>query len=80
MATLEDTDVDVIIDTEQGNHDKFSHYVRKEAILQAGVFGIPAIALCGKQWIPNSDPEKYPVCPECKEIFEDNDKLLNNEH
>jgi len=25
-------------------------------------------ALCGKNWIPSRDPEKYPICPTCKEI------------
>jgi hypothetical protein len=24
--------------------------------------------LCGKKWIPNRDPEKFPICPTCKEI------------
>jgi len=32
--------------------------------------GTPVVALCGKVWIPNRDPEKFPVCPECKEIYE----------
>ena len=26
------------------------------------------MALCGKVWIPNRDPSRYPVCPTCKEI------------
>jgi uncharacterized C2H2 Zn-finger protein len=25
-------------------------------------------ALCGKIWVPTRDPEKFPVCPTCKEI------------
>jgi hypothetical protein len=32
--------------------------------------GTPVIALCGKVWVPSRAPEKYPVCPECKEIWE----------
>jgi len=28
------------------------------------------IALCGKVWIPNRDPQKFPVCPECQEIYD----------
>ena len=32
--------------------------------------GTPVIALCGKVWVPTRSPEKYPVCPECKEIWE----------
>jgi len=26
--------------------------------------------LCGKVWVPSRDPQKFPVCPECKEIYE----------
>ncbi|UQA91312.1 DUF3039 domain-containing protein [Streptomyces halobius] len=32
--------------------------------------GEPVSALCGKKWTPSKNPEKYPVCPECKEIWE----------
>ena len=32
--------------------------------------GTPVIALCGKVWVPSRAPEKFPVCPECKEIWE----------
>jgi hypothetical protein len=28
------------------------------------------IALCGKVWVPGRDPEKFPVCPECKAIYD----------
>jgi hypothetical protein len=34
------------------------------------VMGTPVVALCGKVWVPSRDPEKYPVCPECKEVWE----------
>ena len=36
----------------------------------AAVFGTPIKALCGKVWVPSRDPQKFPVCPECKEIYE----------
>jgi hypothetical protein len=32
--------------------------------------GNPVVALCGKVWIPSRDPEKFPVCPECKDVYE----------
>ena len=38
--------------------------------MRSAVEGVAVIALCGKKWIPNRDPQKYPVCPSCKEIFE----------
>ncbi|WME24755.1 DUF3039 domain-containing protein [Brachybacterium sp. GU-2] len=56
--------------TDDGDHDRFAHYVRKDKITQAALGGSPVIALCGKVWVPGRDPEKYPVCPECKEIYE----------
>ena len=24
----------------------------------------------GKVWVPSRDPERFPVCPECQEIWE----------
>jgi hypothetical protein len=55
---------------EDGDHDRYSHYVQKEKILESALSGDPVIALCGKVWTPGRDPEKFPVCPECKEIYE----------
>jgi hypothetical protein len=54
--------------TDDGDHDRFAHYVRKADIVRANVEGVPVVALCGKKWIPNRDPSGYPVCPTCKEI------------
>lgn len=54
---------------EPGDHERFSHYVRKEKIVESAVLGTPVVALCGKVWVPNRDPQKFPVCPECKEIY-----------
>ena len=70
-ALLERTDTGVEHDlSEPGDHERFSHYVRKEKILESAVSGSPVIALCGKVWVPGRDPQKFPVCPMCKEIFE----------
>lgn len=55
---------------EPGDHERFSHYVRKEKILESALSGEPVKALCGKTWVPGRDPEKFPVCPICKEIYE----------
>lgn len=57
-------------DVEPGDHERFSHYVRKEKIMESALTGKPVRALCGKKWTPGRDPEKFPVCPECKEIYE----------
>lgn len=55
---------------EPGDHERYSHYVRKEKIVESAVMGTPVIALCGKVWVPNRDPKKFPVCPECQEIYD----------
>jgi hypothetical protein len=56
--------------TDDGDHERFSHYVPKDKLTEAMVMGTPVIALCGKTWVPSRDPEKYPVCPECKDAWE----------
>jgi hypothetical protein len=53
-----------------GDHERFSHYVPREKLMQAMVEGTPVRALCGKLWVPSRDPERFPVCPQCKEIHE----------
>jgi hypothetical protein len=55
---------------DEGDHDRYSHYVKKDKILASALSGKPVIALCGKVWTPGRDPEKFPVCPACKEIYE----------
>lgn len=50
--------------------DRFSHYAAKEDIVRAAVEGVAITALCGKQWKPQRNPEKYPVCPSCSGIYE----------
>ena len=55
---------------EDGDHERFSHYVQKEKILESALSGDPVIALCGKVWVPGRDPEKFPVCPDCKKIYD----------
>ena len=55
---------------EAGDHERFAHYVAKDKIVESAVMGAPVVALCGKVWIPSRDPGKFPVCPQCKAIFE----------
>lgn len=64
------TETEVAPPTTDGDHDRFAHYVKKADIVRANVEGVPVRALCGKRWIPNRDPSRYPVCPTCKEIRE----------
>ncbi len=68
-----DLELEKLLEEEQldeGDHDRYSHYVKKDKILSSAISGKAVIALCGKKWTPGRDPEKFPVCPTCKEIYE----------
>jgi len=64
------TEERVEVSTDNGDHERFSHYAEKEKITEAMVLGTPVTALCGKVWVPSRDPSRFPICPMCKEIFE----------
>ncbi|GAA1667246.1 DUF3039 domain-containing protein [Glycomyces endophyticus] len=55
---------------EDGDEDRFSHYVPKDKLMAAMVDGVPVKALCGKMWVPTRDPDRFPICPQCKDIYE----------
>ncbi|WP_098408611.1 DUF3039 domain-containing protein [Paramicrobacterium agarici] len=68
-----DRELEELIEKESidpGDHERFSHYVKKDKILESAISGKPVRALCGKKWTPGRDPEKFPVCPECKKVYE----------
>lgn len=67
-ATIERTETREVV--EPGDAERFAHYVKKEKILESAVTGAPVIALCGKVWVPGRDPNKFPVCPACKDILD----------
>ncbi len=67
--------------TDEGDHDRFTHIVLEgytpkdgefvalnNSVVEGMVNATPVKALCGKVWVPGRDPQKYPVCPTCKEI------------
>lgn len=56
------------LSSDDGDHERFAHYVEKTKIVESAVTGTPIKALCGKVWIPNRDPSRFPICPECQEI------------
>lgn len=69
LTDLKERAEESTLTTDDGDHERFSHYVRKEKIVESAVTGKPVRALCGKKWVPNRDPEKFPICPTCKEIY-----------
>lgn len=59
-----------VVQLEEGDHERFAHYADRDKIMEAMVNGTPVRALCGKVWVPSRDPSRFPICPECKEIYD----------
>lgn len=57
--------------SDDGDADRYAHYVSKSKIAESRMTGRPVVALCGKIWVPKHDPSAYPVCPDCKRIYEE---------
>ncbi len=68
METIQEERTDIRLD--EGDHERFAHYVEKDKLTEALIIGTPVIALCGKVWVPSRDPERFPVCPECKRLYD----------
>jgi hypothetical protein len=66
----EDTKPDLSHGGGDGDHDRFKHYVDKRKLVDSMVTGTPIVAICGKVWVPSRNPDRYPVCPACAEIYE----------
>jgi hypothetical protein len=53
-----------------GDHERLTHIVKgKGRLTEAMITGQPVTALCGKVWVPGRDPNRYPLCETCREIF-----------
>ena len=81
--TLEPTTTLEDVPTDEGEHERMAHVVlegfRPEggdfvsagpSVVEGIVNGTAVRALCGKVWVPNRNPRRYPLCPTCKEIAE----------
>lgn len=67
--------------SDSGDHDRFTHIVLEgftpdegefvpvgNSVVEAMINTTPVRALCGKEWVPGRDPQRYPLCPTCREI------------
>lgn len=70
LLTEERTDERTDYRYDEGDHERFSHYAPKDKIMEAMIEGTPVRALCGKIWVPSRDPKRFPVCPLCKELYD----------
>lgn len=69
MSLIESPTVSPIT-TDDGDHEKFAHVVVPASkVTEAYILGTPVTAVCGKTWVPSRSPEKYPVCPECRDFL-----------
>ena len=73
---MNDLSYDTITVHMQGK-DMFAHYAEAEEITRALVEGIPIVAMCGKIWIPTRAPDSFPICPRCKEMYDQLSWLTN---
>ena len=71
VGSLTDYAVEEFKVTSDGDHERFAHYAPADEVTRALVEGVPVVALCGKVWVPHRDPQKYAVCPTCKELYEE---------
>jgi hypothetical protein len=69
VGTVEVLEPDTVPITGDGDHERFSHIIRKSDEMKGYVMGEPVVALCGKKWVPSRDPQKFPVCPTCLEVL-----------
>lgn len=56
--------------TDDGDHDKFSHYFSKKSIMDNLITGKSMVALCGKIVSRQVDPKNRTVCQKCKDELE----------
>lgn len=40
----------------------------KHGLVESMIYGAEVTALCGWKFIPQRDPEKYPICQRCQRI------------
>ena len=67
-VTVRDQKSENLLD--EGDHERFAHYVNKTDMTKSAVTGTPVRALFVKKGVPSRNPERFPVCPDCKKIYE----------
>ncbi|HET9088853.1 MAG TPA: DUF3039 domain-containing protein [Acidimicrobiales bacterium] len=73
--------IESVATTEDGDHERFTHIVLEgftpkdgdfvalgNSVVEGMINATPVTALCGKVWVPGRDPQKYPLCPTCREV------------
>jgi hypothetical protein len=58
----------IVSGSDTDSDDGYAHYADKTEITRAAVEGGRVTALCGFKFPPVRDPQRFPVCPRCKEL------------
>lgn len=67
MSTVTDPKLD---ETDIGSPDDHAHLCRKSEITRAAIEGGFVTALCGVKFMPLRNPDNFPTCEKCKQLFE----------
>jgi len=67
-SVIEETELETT-DADTGE-PKFAHYADSVSVTEGYVMGKAVMAICGKLFVPSRDPNKFPICPICKELAE----------
>jgi Protein of unknown function (DUF3039) len=66
---MSNTDTDPVVSGgDVDSDDGYAHYANKTDITRAAIEGGRITALCGYRFPPIRDPQRFPVCPKCKEL------------
>ncbi len=67
---LTDLDAPPVYQPEPGEHEpEYAHIVRTADLMHSQLTGEAIWALCGHLWIPVRNPDDYPLCSRCADLF-----------
>ena len=74
-VTVLDPETSIIIDIDDEvkfEEPSVSHLITKEDAMNGYINGVVITALCGHKFVPTRDPDRFPLCQKCIEIFRTN--------
>ena len=67
---MTDTDLLPITSDIDNDEPQLTHITRSDESMRGYIEGHEIRALCGFEFVPTRDPNRYPICVECKSILE----------
>lgn len=59
----------VLQETDSDEAPDAAHIVTQKDLIHSQLTGEPIRALCGKMWVPRRNPDDFPMCQACIEVF-----------